>query len=46
VQTAAKTLSYGTASCRDFANLFAEAARRLGLAAASLDGGVWVNELP
>ena len=46
VQTAAETLSFGTGSCRDFANLFVEAARRLGLAAASLDGGVWVNELP
>jgi transglutaminase-like putative cysteine protease len=32
VQTAVETLSYGTGSCRDFAHLFMEAARRLGLA--------------
>ena len=38
VQSAAKTLSCGTGSCRDFANLFMEAARQLGLASRFVSG--------
>lgn len=38
VQSAAKTLTLGAGSCRDFAYLFMEAARHLGLAARFVSG--------
>jgi transglutaminase-like putative cysteine protease len=38
VQPAAETLARGVGSCRDFANLFMEAARLLGLAARFVNG--------
>ena len=38
VQPAAVTLSSGTGSCRDFAFLFMEAARRMGLASRFVSG--------
>jgi transglutaminase-like putative cysteine protease len=38
VQSAAETLSRGSGSCRDFANLFMAAAKRLGLASRFVSG--------
>lgn len=38
VQSAAQTLAYGSGSCRDFATLFMEAARCLGLASRFVSG--------
>ena len=43
VQTAADTLSRGTGSCRDFANLFMEAARHLGLASRFVSGYLYAE---
>ncbi|WP_455203896.1 transglutaminase family protein [Kaarinaea lacus] len=44
VQSAAETLSSGSGSCRDFANLFMEAARHLGLASRFVSG--YLHVLP
>ena len=38
VQSARQTLSYGTGSCRDFAQLFIQAARSMGLASRFVSG--------
>jgi transglutaminase-like putative cysteine protease len=46
VQTAAETLSLNSGSCRDFGNLFMEAARYLGLAARFVSGYLHVQPAP
>ena len=43
VQTSADTLSSGSGSCRDFASLFIEAARHLGLAARFVSGYLYAE---
>jgi transglutaminase-like putative cysteine protease len=43
VQTAADTLSRGSGSCRDFASLFIEATRHLGLAARFVSGYLYAE---
>ncbi len=46
VQTAAQTLSWGSGSCRDFATLFMEAARCLGLASRFVSGYLQAEPSP
>ena len=46
VQTADQTLACGSGSCRDFANLFIEAARRLGLASRFVSGYLYTQPAP
>jgi transglutaminase-like putative cysteine protease len=43
VQTAADTLAHGSGSCRDFASLFIEATRHLGLAARFVSGYLYAE---
>lgn len=45
VQTAQKTLSCGTGSCRDFALLFMEAAKCLGLASRFVSGYIYTPQI-
>lgn len=46
VQTPGQTLSYGSGSCRDFATLYMEAARYLGLASRFVSGYLQVASSP
>lgn len=46
VQSAAETLTLGTGSCRDFANLFMEASRHLGLASRFISGYLQAQPSP